>query len=200
MEQLGAEQRVAVLGGGIAGLSAAWKLAEGGATWISTKRRRLWAAWQPVGNATATSGISGPIASTPITQRFWRPCGDLIGDDLLTRYRKTRVYFMNHFYDYPLNASNLLVYLPKSLAVLSMLDFISVKIRQTIRPADGRFVRVAGLSTASAGDSTTSTLAPTPPKSGAATPPTLGQLGSPARRRSGPVGSAPADVQTAPGR
>jgi protoporphyrinogen oxidase len=43
---------------------------------------------------------------------------------------------MNHFYDYPLNASNLLSHLPKSLAALCLLDFIGMKIRHRIRPAE----------------------------------------------------------------
>ena len=135
MEQLGREQRVAVLGGGIAGLSAAWKLAEGGAN------VDLYEAAPALGGMAASWERNGyiwdfgPHRFHTRNPAILATVRQLIGDDLLTKYRKTRVYFMNHFYDYPLNASNLLVYLPKSLAVLSLLDFVGMKIRQTIKPA-----------------------------------------------------------------
>ncbi|MGH9172920.1 MAG: FAD-dependent oxidoreductase, partial [Vicinamibacterales bacterium] len=59
---------------------------------------------------------------------------DLVGDDLEGRRRTTRVYFMGDFYDYPLNATNLLSNLPKSLAAMSLLDFMVTRAKQRIRP------------------------------------------------------------------
>lgn len=135
MEHLGREQRVAVLGGGVAGLSAAWKLAEegigvdlyeaapvlGGMASSWERNGYIWD-FGPHRFHTKNAAIIGLVR-------------DLIGDDLLTRYRKTRVYFLDRFFDYPLNAGNLLTNLPKSLAVMSMFDFVTMKIRQSFRPA-----------------------------------------------------------------
>src|SRR5690606_35554104 len=59
---------------------------------------------------------------------------DLVGEDLLDRQRKTRVYFMNALYDYPLTAGNLLSNLPKTLAATSLLDFMWTRAKQRVRP------------------------------------------------------------------
>jgi protoporphyrinogen oxidase len=135
MESLRTQQEVAVLGGGIAGLSAAWKLAEAGVG------VNLYEAAPVLGGMAGSMHRDGYIwdfgphrfhSANPAIIQTVR---DLLGDDLRDRDRKTRVYFMNRFFDYPLNASNLLTNLPKSLAALSLLDFIGMKIRHRIRPA-----------------------------------------------------------------
>src|SRR3954463_1780733 len=130
MEYLKRDQRVAILGGGVAGLSAAWKLAEQG---IGVD---LYEAAPALGGMAASwlrNGYTwdfGPHRFHTKNQAILDTVRDLVGDDLLTRYRKTRVSFLNRFFDYPLNASNLLTNLPPSLAILSMVDFIGMKVRQ----------------------------------------------------------------------
>ena len=136
MDQLKVEQRVAVLGGGVARLSAAWKLAEQG---IGVD---LYEAAPALGGMAASwerNGYTwdfGPHRFYTKNQAILGTVRDLVGDDLLTRYRKTRVYFLNRFYHYPLNAGNLLTNLPKSLAVASLFDFAGMKVRQHFRPAE----------------------------------------------------------------
>ncbi len=136
MEHLGREQRVAILGGGVAGLSAAWKLAEQG---VGVDLYEAAPALGGMAGSWERNGYTwdfGPHRFHTKNQAILDTVRDLVGDDLLTRYRKTRVYFMNRFFDYPFNASNLLTNLPPSVAVLSLLDFIKVKIRQTVKPAE----------------------------------------------------------------
>ncbi|HUG16701.1 MAG TPA: FAD-dependent oxidoreductase [Thermomicrobiales bacterium] len=134
MEQLGREQRVAVLGGGVAGLSAAWKLAEAG---VGVD---LYEAAPVLGGMAGSMRRNGYIwdfgphrfhTTNPAILSIIR---ELVGDDLLDRQRKTRVYFMNALYDYPLTASNLLTHLPKTLAVTSLLDFMWTRAKQRVRP------------------------------------------------------------------
>jgi len=134
MEQLRHHQRVAVLGGGVAGLSAAWKLAEAG------MGVDLYEAAPALGGMAATMRRNGylwdfgPHRFHSSNPAIIETVKDLVGDDLEGRRRTTRVYFMNDFYDYPLNASNLLTHLPKTLAVTSLLDFMYTRARQRIRP------------------------------------------------------------------
>lgn len=134
MEQSGI-QRVAVLGGGVAGLSAAWKLAEAG---VGVD---LYEAAPVLGGMAGSMHRNGYIwdfgphrfhSANPV---IINTVQDLLGDDLRGRQRKTRVYFMNRFFDYPLNASNLLTNLPKSVAALSLADFMVMKVRQKFKPA-----------------------------------------------------------------
>jgi protoporphyrinogen oxidase len=135
MDQLGQSKRVAVLGGGVAGLSAAWKLAEAG---VGVD---LYEAAPVLGGMAGSMRRDGYIWDFgPHRFHSHNPAildtvRDLVGDDLKGRRRKTRVYFMRDFYDYPLNASNLLTNLPKSLAVTSLLDFMWTKAKQRVRPS-----------------------------------------------------------------
>src|SRR5205823_11696043 len=136
MEQMRRQQRVAVLGGGVAGLAAAWKLAEGGAS------VELYEAAPGLGGMAASwerNGYTwdfGPHRFHTNNAAILQTVRDLVGHHLLTRYRKTRVHFLDRFFDYPLNASNLLTNLPPQLAVLSLLDFVGMKVKQAFRPAE----------------------------------------------------------------
>lgn len=136
MEELRAEQRVAVLGGGVAGLSAAWKLAERG---LGVDLYEAAPALGGMAGSWERNGYTwdfGPHRFHTKNQAILDTVRDLVGSDLLTRYRKTRVYFLDRFFDYPLNASNLLTNLPPSLAALSLLDFAGMKMRQWFKPAE----------------------------------------------------------------
>jgi len=135
MEQLREHQRVAVLGGGVAGLSAAWKLAEAGAD------VRLYEAAPVLGGMAASMRRDGYIWDFgPHRFHTKNPAiigtvRDLVGDDLQDRSLKTRVNFMERYFDYPLSAGNLLTNLPPSVAALSFLDFALMKARHRIHPA-----------------------------------------------------------------
>jgi protoporphyrinogen oxidase len=129
-------RRVAVLGGGVAGLSAAWKLAQAGV------QVDLYEAAPVLGGMAGSMRRNGyiwdfgPHRFHSANPAIIETVEDLLGDDLLGRRRKTRVYFMNRFFDYPLNAGNMLTNLPKSVAALSLLDFMSMKLKQRFQPAE----------------------------------------------------------------
>jgi protoporphyrinogen oxidase len=128
--------RVAVLGGGVAGLSAAWKLAE------SDVAVDVYEAAPVLGGMAGSMRRDGyiwdfgPHRFHSANPAIIDTVKDLVGEDLLVRHRKTRVYFMNRLYDYPLNASNLLTNLPKKIAALSLLDFMGMKLKQRFKPAE----------------------------------------------------------------
>ncbi len=129
-----ADGRVVVLGAGPAGLGAAWKLTEKG--------------YQPdvielkpyVGGMAHTMRNDGYLwdfgphrfhSSNPM---IIQEVKKLLGEELEERYRKTRVYFWDKMYDYPLNAGNLLKTLPLHVAALCFADFACTVARNKIKP------------------------------------------------------------------
>jgi len=125
---------VVVLGGGPAGLGAAWKLSERGLAVDLLEAKR------EVGGLAGTMRRDGylfdfgPHRFHTHNQALLADIRSLVGAELEERYRKTRVYFMNHYYDYPLRAANLFTSLPKSLAVLCFLDFMGTWARNRLSP------------------------------------------------------------------
>src|SRR5207244_5405851 len=121
MEHLRPQQQVAILGGGVAGLSAAWKLAEAGV------QVNLYESAPVLGGMAGSMRRNGfiwdfgPHRFHSANPAIIQTVQELLGDDLRRRQRKTRVYFMDHLYDYPLNAGNLLSHLPKAMAALCLL-------------------------------------------------------------------------------
>jgi protoporphyrinogen oxidase len=129
------QRRVAVLGGGVAGLSAAWKLAESGI------QVDLYEAAPVLGGMAASIREDGYIWDFgPHRFHSHNPeiigtVQGLLGDDLRGRKLRTRVNFMDRYFDYPLNAGNLLTNLPKSVAAMSLLDFVKMKVQQRFKPS-----------------------------------------------------------------
>jgi protoporphyrinogen oxidase len=129
------QRRVAVLGGGVAGLSAAWKLAEAGI------QVDLYEAAPVLGGMAASIREDGYIWDFgPHRFHSHNPeiigtVQGLLGDDLRGRKLRTRVNFMDRYFDYPLNAGNLLTNLPKSVAAMSLLDFVKMKVQQRFKPS-----------------------------------------------------------------
>ncbi|MCR4408408.1 MAG: FAD-dependent oxidoreductase [Anaerolineae bacterium] len=127
-------EKVAILGGGLAGLSAAWKLAQAGF------EVDVLEALSRVGGLAASFQRGGfifdygPHRFHTKNDELLAEVRGLVGDELLGRHRKTTVYFMNRYFDYPLTGSNLLRNLPPSLAVLCFFDFLSTWIRGRIAP------------------------------------------------------------------
>lgn len=135
MEQLGQQQRVAVLGGGVAGLSAAWKLAEAG---VGVDLYEAAPVLGGMAGSIRQNGYIwdyGPHRFHSHNPAIVQTVKNLLGDDLQDRNLKTRVNFMERYFDYPLNASNLLTNLPPSVALLSLLDFAAMKARQRFKPS-----------------------------------------------------------------
>ena len=134
--ELNQQSQVAVLGGGAAGLSAAWKLAEAGVG------VNLYEAAPVLGGMAASIRKDGYIWDFgPHRFHSKNPAiistvQEMLGDDLRGRKLKTRVNFMERYFDYPLNAGNLLTNLPPSVAALSFLDFVGMKVKQQFNPAE----------------------------------------------------------------
>lgn len=118
-------KKVLVLGGGITGLGAAWKLAETGVqvTVLEAKKNEI-------------GGLSSTVKTGPYRLDYGphfflseRPelvekITGLFDEELPTFKRSAQIYFNGRFYNYPLTARNVLLQMPLRDAVLSGLSYM----------------------------------------------------------------------------
>jgi protoporphyrinogen oxidase len=127
--------KVVVLGAGPAGLSAAWKLSENGAN------VEVLEAQPHVGGLAHTIRDDGYLFDLG-PHRFHTDNPAILAEierlmgKLPDKPRRTRVYFMGKYYDYPLSASNLLSSLSPWLGLMCFTDFVATWVRNRLRPAD----------------------------------------------------------------
>ncbi|MCC7369134.1 MAG: FAD-dependent oxidoreductase [Chloroflexi bacterium] len=127
--------KVVVLGGGPAGLAAAWKLSRSG------QDVEVLEANSYVGGLAYTMQHEdylfdfGPHRFHSANSAILAEIKALMGP-LPTRICKTQVYFGGKFYTYPLSAGNLLTSLSPWLAVTCFADFLATWVRNKIRPAE----------------------------------------------------------------
>lgn len=127
--------RVVVLGGGVAGLGAAWRITKVG---IETDVLEL----KPyVGGMAHTNRTEdgylfdfGPHRFHTRNPELLEAIRDLLGEELIDRDRTTHIYFMKQYFEYPLSATNMLRYLPKKLAIACFLDFLATRTRNRVHP------------------------------------------------------------------
>jgi protoporphyrinogen oxidase len=127
--------RVVVLGGGIAGLGAAWRTAMAG---METDVLEL----KPyVGGMAHTHRTDdgylfdfGPHRFHTQNPAILEAVRGLLQGELIDRDRTTHIYFMRQYFEYPLSASNMLRYLPKKLGVACFLDFLATRARNRVHP------------------------------------------------------------------
>lgn len=127
------KRRAVVLGAGPAGLSAAWKLGEGGVD------VEVFEAEPYVGGLARTIRRDGYLFDFG-PHRFHTDNPAILAEiqrlmgDMPERTRKTRVYFMGKYYYYPLSASNLLSSLSPWLGFVCFVDFFATWLRNQICP------------------------------------------------------------------
>ncbi len=139
-----AGKHVLVLGGGLAGLSAAHKLAKNG--W----RVDVVEADDEVGGLASSWTIdtqwgefdydTGPHRFHTGEKNLKDEVLALLGDNKVEANRLSRIFLYGRFFNYPLNGSNVVASLPKLVLVKSFLDYLWVKIRNIFnRPPDDNF-------------------------------------------------------------
>jgi protoporphyrinogen oxidase len=118
---------VLVIGAGPAGLTAAYELSKLGLQPIVIE------ADAQVGGLSRTVNYKGYrfdigghrfFSKVPLINELWR---EILEDDFLTRPRLSRIYYANHFFDYPLKAGNALAGLGPMEAVQVALSYAKAK-------------------------------------------------------------------------
>ncbi len=123
------KKRVVVLGAGLAGLSAAYKLAQEG-TEVTVLEKS-----DEVGGLARSfqrSGYTydyGPHRFHTGNPELIELINDLLGDNIGIRDRTSRIYMENRFFNYPLKLDNILKNLPVSVLIRSFVDFFAVKVK-----------------------------------------------------------------------
>jgi protoporphyrinogen oxidase len=124
-----AEARVAIVGAGPAGLTAAWELARLGVPATVYERDA------DVGGISRTAEHEG-FRFDLGGHRFFTKSAEvravwfeLLGDDLLERPRLSRIYYRGHFFDYPLRPLNALAGLGPFEAARCVASYLAAKLR-----------------------------------------------------------------------
>ena len=129
-------KKVVILGGGITGLGAAWRLTEKGFSVDILEMED-----RPGGLAASIRkngyifdlGIHGMFPSKKGNEEILNAVTKLPGIELGTVSKKTKIYFRNRYHDYPLGLKNIVLALNPFVAVVCLLDFVQTRIRRRLR-------------------------------------------------------------------
>lgn len=126
--------RVVILGAGLAGLAAAYELSRGGHEVTLVEKQGH------VGGM-ASSWACGPYWLDHGPHRFHTRDEELLehfyevlDQDVVIRERRSRIYLLGRFFDYPLRARNVLANLPTSILARALFDYAWARVRQRLRP------------------------------------------------------------------
>lgn len=125
---------VVILGAGLAGLSAAHALTRAGVKVTLLEKQH------EVGGM-ASSWQVGPYWLDHGPHRFHTRDEELIAhfyeildDEVVIRERRSRIYLLGKFFDYPLVTSNVLSNLPSRILARAILDYLWIRVTQWFRP------------------------------------------------------------------
>jgi protoporphyrinogen oxidase len=123
-------KHVVILGGGLAGLSCGYELTQRGHRVTILER-------EPHVGGMASSFVEdgdeywtqdfGPHRFHSQDQNLIDHVRDILGDNVVTAERLSRIVLFNKFFDYPLVAKNVLTNMPRTLLVRAMLDYLWVR-------------------------------------------------------------------------
>lgn len=129
--QVATKKRVVILGAGLAGLSCGYELSRQGHEVIVLER-------EPHVGGMASSFVEdgeeywthdfGPHRFHSSDQNLIKHVEEILGDNVVWADRLSRIVLFNKFFDYPLNAKNVLRNMPKHLLVRAFLDYFWVRI------------------------------------------------------------------------
>ena len=123
---------VAIIGAGPAGLTAAWELCRNGVPPAVVEADSI------VGGLSRTAEYKGFLydigghrfyTKVALVEAIWRA---ILGDDLLTRPRLSRIYYRGRFFSYPLEPRNALRHLGPTEALLCILSYLHAKARPVL--------------------------------------------------------------------
>jgi protoporphyrinogen oxidase len=129
--------RVVVLGAGVTGLAAAWRLpapAFDVEILEAGDRAGGIGSSMPVEGFVLDHGIHGLYSARPETKPIVEELRATFGEDFLTVSKKTSIWFRRRFLRYPLEAKDLFRALDPSTAARCFVDFLATRLRKRLRP------------------------------------------------------------------
>jgi protoporphyrinogen oxidase len=123
------KKHIVVLGAGIAGLSTAYELMEGGFEVTVLERSDRVGGLARSYERDGYTYDYGPHRFHTHQEELIELITRLLGDNLGVRDRQSRIFMDGRFFDYPLKLDNLLRNLPLSVLLRSFTDFFAVKLR-----------------------------------------------------------------------
>jgi protoporphyrinogen oxidase len=134
-------QHIAVLGAGLAGLSAAWSLAARGYTVTVFERDAVVGGLaKSVSHRGFTFDIGPHRFLAPQNSRVWQLVYHLLGDDLQQRQRQSHILTQGKYVAYPLQAKNLFTNTAFSASVAALGSFLWSRARwHLMHPLDTHF-------------------------------------------------------------
>jgi protoporphyrinogen oxidase len=125
---------VIVLGAGLAGLSCAYELCKAGHKVTILER-------EPVPGGMSHSYQLGEFTVDHGPHRFHSRDKELLAhvhevmdNDLVVRDRVSRIYLKGRFFNYPLQAGNVIRNLPPHILIKAFIDYIGIRIRNRFKP------------------------------------------------------------------
>jgi protoporphyrinogen oxidase len=126
--------RVVVLGGGLAGLSCAWRLAQGGATVTVLEKEDVVGGCARSFRWKDTIHDLGPHRWHSRNPKLIEHLEALMGDNLTTLDRLSRIFLYKKYFDYPLVTTNVVKNLPPWVLARAFLDYFAIRVRNRIKP------------------------------------------------------------------
>ncbi len=124
------KKHVVILGGGLAGLSCGYELVQRGHRITVLEREAhvggMASSFIEDGDEYWTQDF-GPHRFHSQDKNLIDHVRDILGDNVVTAQRLSRIVLFNKFFDYPLVASNVLKNMPRLLMVRAMLDYLWVR-------------------------------------------------------------------------
>jgi len=134
IKQSSDKKKIIILGAGLAGLSCAYKLLQQGAEVVILEKNK------EVGGLARTVKYKDFLFDFS-AHRF--VCNDhelldemktIMKDNFVKRLKRSRILMWNRWFTYPFELSELILYMPKFLAVRAIIDYVIALIRQKINP------------------------------------------------------------------
>jgi protoporphyrinogen oxidase len=128
--------RTAVLGAGLAGLSAADALAARGMPVTLLEKNHHAGGLSSTFSRGAFCFDFGPHRFHTMNAQLLGFVRELLGDDLLTLERRSRIRLLDRYFDYPLAMGNVLSSMPPLSGLAMMSGFVAEKARSLLRPRE----------------------------------------------------------------
>jgi protoporphyrinogen oxidase len=127
-------QAVYVLGGGLAGLSCAWRLAEGGANVVVLEKLDIIGGCARSFDWKDTTHDMGPHRWHSRNPELVKHLETLMAGNLTTLDRLSRIFLYKKYFNYPLESTNVVRNLPPWVLFRAFLDYFVIRIQNKIKP------------------------------------------------------------------